>query len=121
MVNLPFHEFGHILFRPLGRLMTSLGGSIAQVLMPVICLMAIFHPALKKMNLQQLAVVNDLEALAQILPYLGSEDAAPIGAEGGNRSTKAPMAVLCPGTGLGIAGLKTKGEEPAAALRYPLS
>ena len=38
LVNLPFHEFGHILFRPFGRLMTSLGGSIAQVLMPVICL-----------------------------------------------------------------------------------
>jgi len=39
LVNLPFHEFGHILFRPFGRLMTSLGGSIAQVLMPVICLL----------------------------------------------------------------------------------
>jgi hypothetical protein len=38
LVNLPFHEFGHILFRPFGRLMTSLGGSMAQVLMPVICL-----------------------------------------------------------------------------------
>ncbi len=38
LINLPFHEFGHILFRPFGRLMTSLGGSIAQVLMPVICL-----------------------------------------------------------------------------------
>ena len=38
LINLPFHEFGHIIFRPFGRLMTSLGGSIAQVLMPVICL-----------------------------------------------------------------------------------
>ncbi len=38
LINLPFHEFGHILFRPFGRLMTSLGGSITQVLMPVICL-----------------------------------------------------------------------------------
>ncbi|UCD81666.1 MAG: zinc ribbon domain-containing protein [Desulfobacterales bacterium] len=38
LVNLPFHEFGHIIFRPFGRLMTSLGGSIAQVLMPLICL-----------------------------------------------------------------------------------
>ena len=38
LVNLPFHEFGHILFRPFGRLMTSLGGSIAQVLMPVTCM-----------------------------------------------------------------------------------
>jgi len=38
LINLPFHEVGHILFRPFGRLMTSLGGSITQVLMPIICL-----------------------------------------------------------------------------------
>ncbi len=38
LVNLPFHEAGHVLFRPFGRLMTSLGGSIMQVLMPLICL-----------------------------------------------------------------------------------
>ena len=39
-VNLPFHEAGHIIFRPLGRFMTSLGGSIAQLMMPFICLIA---------------------------------------------------------------------------------
>ncbi len=38
LVNLPFHEFGHIIFRPFGRLMTSLGGSIAQVGLPLVCL-----------------------------------------------------------------------------------
>ncbi len=64
----------------------------------------------KQMNLAQLEVVNDLEALARVLPYLGPEDALPIGAESGNRSAKAPMAVLCPGTGMGIAGLKPTGR-----------
>ncbi len=59
----------------------------------------------KDMNLEQIAVVNDLEALALVLPHLNSEDAVPIGAEAGNGSIRAPMAVLCPGTGLGIAGL----------------
>lgn len=34
-VNLPFHEFGHILFSPLGRFMTLLGGSLLQVLLPL--------------------------------------------------------------------------------------
>jgi hypothetical protein len=38
LVNLPFHEAGHIFFRPFGRVITSLGGSLMQVLMPVICL-----------------------------------------------------------------------------------
>ena len=29
-VNLPFHEFGHVVFRPFGRFMTILGGSLFQ-------------------------------------------------------------------------------------------
>lgn len=36
-VNLVFHEAGHVLFRPLGHFMTMLGGSLAQLLMPLIC------------------------------------------------------------------------------------
>ena len=31
----PFHEFGHLLFRPFGEFMTVLGGSLAQWLMPI--------------------------------------------------------------------------------------
>lgn len=38
LINLPFHEAGHLLFMPLGRFMMFLGGSLAQILMPVICL-----------------------------------------------------------------------------------
>lgn len=36
-VNLPFHEFGHVLFIPLGEFMTILGGSLFQIMMPLIC------------------------------------------------------------------------------------
>jgi hypothetical protein len=35
--NLVFHEAGHILFLPLGRFMTVLGGSLTQVLVPLAC------------------------------------------------------------------------------------
>jgi len=38
LINLPFHEAGHLLFMPLGRFMMLLGGSLAQILMPVLCL-----------------------------------------------------------------------------------
>jgi len=81
LVNLPFHEFGHILFRPFGRLMTSLGGSIAQVLMPVICLVvfliktrdtfaASFTLWWTGQNLMDLApYINDARSLT--LPLLG--------------------------------------------------
>ncbi len=34
-VILPFHEFGHLLFMPLGHVMSILGGSLFQVLMPL--------------------------------------------------------------------------------------
>jgi len=33
-INLPFHEFGHIFFSPLGRFMSILGGSLFQVMLP---------------------------------------------------------------------------------------
>jgi glucokinase len=70
----------------------------------------------KDLNLEQLAVVNDLEALALLLPHLSSEDTVPIGDEIGNQSIKAPKAVLCPGTGTGIAGLVPvdQGWKPIA-------
>jgi hypothetical protein len=35
--NLVFHEAGHILFIPFGRFMTVLGGSLTQVLVPLVC------------------------------------------------------------------------------------
>jgi hypothetical protein len=34
-VNLPFHEFGHVFFRPAGNFMMILGGSLFQVSMPL--------------------------------------------------------------------------------------
>ncbi len=36
-VNLPFHEAGHIFFRLFGEFLTVLGGSMFQLIMPMIC------------------------------------------------------------------------------------
>jgi hypothetical protein len=38
LVDLVFHEAGHILFIPFGRLMTILGGSLTQLLIPIMAL-----------------------------------------------------------------------------------
>ncbi|MBC8412673.1 MAG: zinc ribbon domain-containing protein [Nitrospira sp.] len=38
MINLPFHEAGHIIFMPLGKFFSSIGGTIVQLLIPLICL-----------------------------------------------------------------------------------
>jgi len=37
LVNLPFHEAGHVLFRPFGQFMTTLGGTLGQLLVPIVC------------------------------------------------------------------------------------
>lgn len=39
-INLAFHEFGHVFFRPFGEFMTILGGSLFQVLWPCVLLLA---------------------------------------------------------------------------------
>jgi len=39
-INLAFHEFGHVLFSPLGRFMGILGGSLFQLMMPLIVMIA---------------------------------------------------------------------------------
>jgi len=39
LINLPFHEAGHILFRVFGQFITTLGGSLTQLMVPLICLL----------------------------------------------------------------------------------
>lgn len=56
-----------------------------------------------RLGLRHLEIVNDFEALALALPRLGPADLVPVGTAlpaGG-----APLAVVGPGTGLGVAGL----------------
>jgi hypothetical protein len=36
LINLPFHEAGHVLFTPFGRFLTVLGGSLMQLLVPLV-------------------------------------------------------------------------------------
>jgi hypothetical protein len=38
LVNLAFHEAGHVIFGFFGRFLMSLGGTLGQVLMPCVCL-----------------------------------------------------------------------------------
>ena len=37
LVNLPFHEAGHIVFRPFGRFLMVLGGTLMQLHVPAVC------------------------------------------------------------------------------------
>ena len=40
LVNLPFHEAGHVLLSPFGRFLNVLGGSLMQVAVPLVCTVA---------------------------------------------------------------------------------
>ncbi len=56
-----------------------------------------------RFGFEQVHLINDFAALALALPALGEADLLPVG--GGRAAVAAPMAVLGPGTGLGLAAL----------------
>src|SRR5581483_11582666 len=58
---------------------------------------------------EQLLVLNDFEALAHSLPYLGAKDLRRV--RGAEPEPQAPKLVLGPGTGLGVAGLVWSGTR----------
>jgi len=57
----------------------------------------------RRLGIAHFAVVNDFTALALALPTLGAADLIAVG--GGTAVPGAPMALLGPGTGLGVSGL----------------
>ena len=69
MANLVFHEGGHILFLPLGSFMTSLGGSLTQFLIPLVC-MATFIVQTRDLYAAALALWWAGENLVDIAPYV---------------------------------------------------
>ncbi len=42
LVNLPFHEAGHVIFAPFGRLIQVMGGTLGQLLIPIIVASSFF-------------------------------------------------------------------------------
>lgn len=66
-----------------------------------------------RFGLSKVRLVNDFEALAWSLPHLARGDIRQIG--GGQPMPKAPMVVLGPGTGLGVAAY-VPGETGATVL-----
>ncbi len=60
------------------------------------------------LQVERCLVINDFTALALSLPALGQEDMQPLG--GGTAIPSAPMALIGPGTGLGVSGLLPDGR-----------
>ena len=66
------------------------------------------------LGLSRVRLVNDYEALARALPYLGLDDLAPVG--GGHPAADASMLVLGPGTGLGVGAFLPNPEGGGRAV-----
>ena len=62
----------------------------------------------EELGFTRLTVVNDFAAVAWSLPSLGPQDRRQVGA--GTPMTRMPLAVLGPGTGLGVATLVPTGD-----------
>ena len=66
---------------------------------------------IRLLELEQLKVFNDFAAQAMALPYLAAHQLADIGEVPEPDLTSDTLAVLGPGTGLGVAGLHLGGER----------
>ena len=89
LINLPFHEAGHIVFRPFGHWIMSLGGTLGQLLMPLVCL-AVF--LLKARNAFGAAVCLWWfgENFLDIAPYINDARALQLPLLGGNVGESSP-------------------------------
>jgi hypothetical protein len=82
-VNLVFHEAGHILFMFFGSFLTSLGGSVTQVAIPLVC-MATFVVKTRDLYAAALALWWAGENLVDLAPYVADARALQLMLLGGH-------------------------------------
>ncbi len=88
-VNLPFHEAGHIIFRPFGRFITSLGGSLGQLLMPLVCL-AVFLVKMRDTFAASFSMWWFGENFLDLAPYINDARSLTLQLLGGNTGRTSP-------------------------------
>jgi len=89
LVNLPFHEAGHIIFRPFGAFITSLGGTLGQLIMPLIC-MGLLLVKTRDLFGASVALWWTGENFLDIAPYMNDARAGQLLLLGGNFGHSAP-------------------------------
>jgi hypothetical protein len=70
LINLVFHEAGHIIFAPLGSFMMTLGGSLLQVIVPLVCAWAFLFQQSDRFG-ASICVWWAGENLLDLSPYIG--------------------------------------------------
>ena len=89
LVNLPFHEAGHIIFRPFGTFITSLGGTLGQLIMPSICMGVLLIKTHDPFG-ASVALWWVGENFLDIAPYVNDARAGQLPLLGGNFGHSAP-------------------------------
>jgi hypothetical protein len=89
LINLPFHEAGHIFFRPFGEFMTSLGGTLGQLLMPLIAMLVLLLQTRDPFG-AAVALWWFGENFLDIAPYINDARAGQLPLLGGNFGHSAP-------------------------------
>ncbi|MFN3164355.1 MAG: hypothetical protein ACE37N_12970 [Pseudohongiellaceae bacterium] len=88
-INLVFHEAGHVLFRPFGRSMMFLGGSLFQVLLPLLLMLA-FLVKNKDGFAASVCLWWAGQSLMDVAPYIADARALRLPLLGGGTGADAP-------------------------------
>lgn len=90
LVNLPFHEGGHVIFSILGsRLLTSLGGSLMQLIIPLACAAVLLLKTRDPFG-AAFAVWWLGESFIDLAPYIADARSLSLRLIGGNTGAEAP-------------------------------
>jgi len=89
MINLPVHEAGHVFFAPLGDFMRSLGGTLGQLLMPLIAMLVLLLKTRDPFG-ASVALWWLGENFLDIAPYVNDARAGVLPLVGGNFGHSSP-------------------------------
>jgi hypothetical protein len=89
LVNLPFHEAGHLIFRPFGSFMASMGGSLNQLIIPMLC-MAVFLLKTRDPFAAAFALWWFGENFMDLAPYINDARSLTLPLLGGNTGRTSP-------------------------------
>ncbi|CAK8724819.1 Zincin peptidase [Candidatus Electrothrix aarhusensis] len=89
LVNTPFHEAGHVFFSPFGSFLHSLGGTLGQLLMPLICTV-VFLLQTRDTFAAAVGLWWFGENFLDIAPYIGDARAGVLPLLGGNTGHSSP-------------------------------
>ncbi len=89
LVNLPFHEAGHVFFIFTGRVMHSLGGTLGQIIMPLICTLVLLIKTRDTFG-ASITLWWTGESILDIAPYIDDARSLSLQLLGGNTGASAP-------------------------------